>query len=198
MSNRAWLVLSATVVVLILVGTAWTWYQDYKAIEERYERVERRIDSFLPKERGVQAIQQFREELPWIKVTLIRRNADDPENAYTMIRVGNHHEFKLPPGAFDEADVEGTKRRLEQYDEVFARVRDAIAATWARMGNNPEAKGDIRIPRPKGLKVPHGDVVRVLDTFIQVGLTDVKFEGAPAPMPTAGGGGSVTGETDER
>ena len=60
------------------------------------------------------------------------------------------------------------------------------------MGNNPEAKGEIKTPRPKGLKVPHGDVIRVLSTFIKVGVSDVKFEGAPAPMPQAGGGGIVT------
>ena len=158
----------------------------------KFKSVERRIDSFLPKDRGIQATQQFVEELPMVTVKLFRRNMDDPDNAYTLIRLGNHYECKLPKGDFDEKDIEGTKRRLEEYDKVFEGLRNAIAATWRKMGNNPDAKGEIKTPRPKGLKVPHGDVVRVLDTFIQIGLTDVKFEGAPAPMPTAGGGGSVT------
>ena len=91
----------------------------------------------------------------------------------------------------DRRGAQDEERRAE-YDKKFAEIRAAISDIWNKMGRNPEAKGEIKTPRPKGLKVPHGDVVYVLDSFIQVGLTDVKFEGAPAPLPQAGGGGLVT------
>jgi len=159
----------------------------------KFKAVDRRIDSALPKDRGIQATQQFVEELPMITVKLFRQNMDDPntDNQNTTIKVGNNYRFELPNGVWD-GTVEGDRERQEEYDKIFEEVEAAIRDTWSKMGNNPDAKGEIKTPRPKGLKVPHGDVIRVLSTFIQVGLEDVKFEGAPAPMPEAGGGGMVT------
>jgi len=158
----------------------------------KFKAVDRRIDSALPKDRGIQATQQFVEELPMITVKLFRQDMDTPEIAHTTIKVGNSYRFELPPG--DWAGLKGQEEedRQKEYDQVFEDVEKAIRETWGKMGNNPDAKGEIKTPRPKGLKVPHGDVVRVLSTFIQVGLEDVKFEGAPAPLPEAGGGGMVT------
>ena len=159
----------------------------------KFKAVDRRIDSALPKDRGIQATQQFVEELPMITVKLFRQNMDDPntDNQWTTVKVGNNYRYELPKGVWD-GTVEGDRERQEEYDKIFEQVESAIRETWSKMGNNPEAKGEIKTPRPKGLKVPHGDVIRVLSTFIKVGLEDVKFEGAPAPMPEAGGGGMVT------
>jgi len=159
----------------------------------KFKAVDRRIDSALPKDRGIQATQQFVDELPMITVKLFRQNMDDPnpDNQNTTIKVGNNYRFELPNGVW-EGTLDADRDRQEKYDKVFKDVEAAIRETWEKMGNNPEAKGEIKTPRPKGLKVPHGDVIRVLSTFINVGLGDVKFEGAPAPMPEAGGGGMVT------
>jgi len=159
----------------------------------KFKAVDRRIDSALPKDRGIQATQQFVDELPMITVKLFRQNMDDPDTSkqWTTIKIGNNHRFELPKGVWAGKAESDAKRQVE-YDEIFTKVEAAIRETWAKMDNNPEAKGEIKTPRPKGLKVPHGDVIRVLSTFINVGLQDVKFEGAPAPMPQAGGGGAVT------
>ncbi len=157
----------------------------------KFKAVDRRIDSALPKDRGIQATQQFVDELPMITVKLFRQNMDVPEEAWTTIKVGNNFRRELPKGEWAGTQKEDTERQ-EEYDRIFAEVEIAIRDTWAKMNHNPEAKGEIKTPRPKGLKVPHGDVIRVLSTFIQVGLKDVKFEGAPAPLPQAGGGGMVT------
>ena len=159
----------------------------------KFKAVDRRIDSALPKDRGIQATQQFVDELPMITVKLFRQNMDDPntDNQWTTIKVGNNFRRELPKGTWAGTQKEDDERQ-EEYDKIFDEVEVAIRDTWARMNHNPEAKGEIKTPRPKGLKVPHGDVIRVLSTFIKVGLADVKFEGAPAPMPEAGGGGMVT------
>ena len=167
----------------------------------KFKAVDKRIDSALPKDRGIQATQQIVDELPMITVKLFRQNMDDPNpnNRWTTVKVGNDFRRELPKGVWTASNkpdqVQGSmsdEDRQTEYDRVFNEVRGAITDTWNRMERNPEAKGEIKTPRPKGLKVPHGDVIRVLSTFIQVGITDVKFEGAPAPMPEAGGGGTVT------
>jgi biopolymer transport protein ExbD len=162
----------------------------------KFKSVDRRIESYLPKDRGIQATQQFVEELPMVTVKLFRRNIEDadPDNDFTRIRVGNDFTFELMQGDWtgEALGADGDIKREENADQIFEKVEAAIRQIWGRMGNNPEAKGEIKTPRPFGLKVPHGDVIRVLDAFITVGLEDVKFEGAPAPLPTAGGGGSVT------
>jgi hypothetical protein len=49
-------------------------------------------------------------------------------------------------------------------------------------------KGEIETPPPKGAAVPHGDVMRILDSFLEAGVTDVNFGGAPAPLPKKAGG----------
>ena len=159
----------------------------------KFKAVDRRIDSALPKDRGIQATQQFVDELPMITVKLFRQNMEDPDtdNQWTTVKVGNNYRFELPKGVWANEAIKDRERQ-EEYDKIFADIEIAIRETWAKMDNNPEAKGEIKTPRPKGLKVPHGDVIRVLSTFITVGVSDVKFEGAPAPMPEAGGGGMVT------
>jgi len=155
----------------------------------KFKTVDKRIDSFLPKDCGIVVDNQMKEEVPTVSVKLFRRNMSDPENAQTIIRVGNHHTFALPKGDWDDKDVE---LRLQEYDRTFSGVRAAIAETWRMMDNDPETRGEIKTPRPKGLQVPHGDVMRVLDTFIDIGLRNVDFEGTAAPMPVPGGGGFAT------
>jgi hypothetical protein len=150
----------------------------------KFKAVDRRIDSALPKDRGIQATQQFVDELPMITVKLFRQNMEDPntDNQWTTIKVGNSHRFELPKGVW-AGEVIADRKRQDEYDKIFVDVEIAIRETWAKMDNNPEAKGEIKTPRPKGLKVPHGDVIRVLSTFNNVGLSDVKFEGAHTRSP---------------
>ena len=158
----------------------------------KFKSVDRRLDSLLPKKVGITESFVPEDEAPNLTVKLFRRNVDDPDRAYTLMRVGNHYECKLPAGDFDEKDVSGTQARLTEYDRVFAELHRVIGTTWARMGHNPDVKAVIKTPRPTGFRVPHGDVVRVLDTFVDVGLTQVGFEGTRAPLPSRGG--YVTGD----
>ena len=72
---------------------------------------------------------------------------------------------------------------------VRARERWAIASAWAQQGKNPEISGEIKTPFPKGQAVPHGGVMKVLDSFLAAGITQVNFEGAAAPQMRKEGGG---------
>ena len=49
-------------------------------------------------------------------------------------------------------------------------------------GNATQLKGEIVAPPPWGGAVPHGDVVALMDLFIQAGVSDVNFEGAMWPL----------------
>ena len=151
----------------------------------KFKTVEERIETALPKDRGIQATQQFVDDLPLITVKLFRENIGDKDNAYTIIRIGNKYTINLPKGEWTgEAKEDAAKQVL--YDAEMRKVVAAIADIWGQQGNNPEIKGEIKTPRPKGTSVPHGDVVRVLDAFLEVGVTDVKFEGTPPPLPEGG------------
>ena len=64
----------------------------------KFKTVDRRIESQLPKDRGLQATQQFVDELPMLTVKLFRRDqevkdAEDKSLAFTRIRVGKKIEY---------------------------------------------------------------------------------------------------------
>ena len=83
----------------------------------------------------------------------------------------------------DEAKANG---KIEDgRDAKFHEIAGIIAALYRQ---NPKLKGEIETPPPKGAAVPHGDVMRILDSFLEAGVTDVNFGGAPAPLPKKAGG----------
>lgn len=154
----------------------------------KFKSVDQRIETELPKDRGIAMTEQFVEELPMITVKLFRVNREDPANAFTRIRVGQNYTFELPKGEWNSLEGEQEEAMELAYENVFANVTNAIKTLWAAQGENAEIKGEIKTPRPSGESVPHGDVIKVLDSFMQAGLDDVKFEGAPPPNPGATGG----------
>ncbi len=177
---------SVAVLIVVVGGAAvlTRWISDDREMGERYEVFEERIDALLPKGPGIQAVPQPQAETePRIVVRLVREKADDPAEAFTRIVVGERQTFDLPKGDFDPDDPEGDEARLSIYDPIFEQVAAAIGECWAASGNDPAVRAEISIPRPKGLDVPHGDVIRVLDTFIQAGILNVVFKGAPSPPP---------------
>ena len=55
----------------------------------KFKTVDQRIQSELPKDRGIQATSSFVDDLPTLKVKLFRRNMDNKAEAFTRVRVGN-------------------------------------------------------------------------------------------------------------
>jgi hypothetical protein len=159
----------------------------------RFSAPEYRIESQLPKDRGLAATPQFVSDLQAIKVKLFRKDKDQGEKAWTKIKVGNDWETRLPDGVWT-GKAEKDAGRLAEYEKVYAQLTAKIKEEWAKQDNSPDVKGEIAAPPPDGGAVPHGDIVRVLDVFLTLGLTQVNFEGQMAPMSISeGGSGAATG-----
>jgi biopolymer transport protein ExbD len=156
----------------------------------KFKSVDRRIQSELPKDRGIRATSEIPEEKPMLTVKLFREDMQT-QQPFTRIRIGNRIALDGPKGdwAGDLGNQDDT--RQDKQDALKAQVVAAIRGLWDQMGKNPETKGEIKTPPPFGQGVPHGDVMLVLDAFIEAGVTDVQFEGAMPPAFVAGQGGVI-------
>ena len=136
----------------------------------KFKSVDSRIDSSLPKDVGPDPRVVVVEETPRVVVKLFRERHETPDDAYTRLRVGNRWTADLPAGEAPE-----TRR------SVLAALAEELGAVYELMG--VDAKGEIKTPLPKGAAVPHGDVIAVLNAFLEAGVEQVSFEGAPSPLP---------------
>jgi biopolymer transport protein ExbD len=155
----------------------------------KFKSVAHRIESELPKDRGIQAIQQSVTDLPMLTVKLFRKNVGQAQEAFTRVRVGQDYTIDLPAGEWS-GETDKDLPREKEYAKQVEQVISAIQRIWAAQNNNPEVKGEIKTPSEAvgaGSAVPHGDVVRILDAFLRAGITDVKFEGSMSPLPVTGG-----------
>ena len=138
----------------------------------KFKSVDRRIDSALPRSVGPRPIAVFVDETPRIVVKLFRERHETPDRAYTRLRVGNRWTADLP-----------SRGTAVARDAVFAALAEELRTVRGLAG--AEAEGEIKTPLPKGAAVPHGDVMAVLDAFLQAGVETISFEGAPSPLPTS-------------
>jgi hypothetical protein len=138
----------------------------------RFTSPDERIDASLPRHLGGARTLEFHDEVS-LKVKLFRVNPTDPERAFTRIRVGNTWTLDVPS-------------RGEGVEAAWRSVSEELRAQHGRIagggpGGDAAVRGAIAVPPPHGGLVPHGDVVRVLDAFLQADLRDVSFEGTHAP-----------------
>jgi biopolymer transport protein ExbD len=146
----------------------------------RFKSLDYRIESALPKDRGLQATPEMKTDIPAIKVLLFRVNEDDKVNAYTKIKVAGQ-EYKFAPDKWTgnrAADMRMEDERDKRYGGIQARIAELYR-------QNKEFKGEIETPLPSGAAVPHSDVIRVLDCFLGVGIKEVNFVGTPQPVPSS-------------
>ena len=149
----------------------------------KFKTVDRRIDAMLPKNVGMDISPEETPDEQKIKVKVFRRDVSDPERAYTLVKVDNDKQFKLPAGWRGRAKEGERPARLEQYDTVVRAVQAEVSRRLAIYGGDPlQIKGEIVAPLPRGGAVPHGDVVSMLNVFLREGITNVKFEGTPTPL----------------
>jgi hypothetical protein len=147
----------------------------------RFKSMDYRIESALPKDRGVESTPQMVPPIPAIKVSLFRLDADDKDKARTKIKVGTTYETILPVYHWTGNrvdDIATEKLRDEKYAIIAQTIKNLAKS-------NPEFKGEIDTPQPSGAFVPHADVIRVLDCFLESKITEVNFVGAPSPLPRA-------------
>ena len=146
----------------------------------KFKTIDRRIDSQLPKDRGIEVSRNRPVDEAKVKVKLFRRNRGEA-NAFTRIRIDNSHTFDLPVGGWD-VDETAAEQRMHAQDQAFAQIAAVVRAKFEALGgSSADVSGEIVAARPSGSAVPHGDIMRVLDTFMIVGIEKVKFEGTPAP-----------------
>ncbi len=147
----------------------------------KFKTIDQRIESMLPKKKGLAATPDPVEDEDKIKLKVFRRDIAHEDRAYTLVRVDNAAQFKLPAGW--KGRGKETPQRLRQYDKTIASVQEEIRKRLAIYGNDPDAvKGEIVAPPPRGGSVPHGDVVALLDTFLRLDMTNVEFEGQMTPL----------------
>src|SRR5205085_3727420 len=139
----------------------------------RFKSLDYRIESQLPKDRGIQATPQIVADIPAIKVSLFRQNEEDDSKAYTKIKIaGQEYNEKV----YAWTGVRSTDMKYEdERDKFFAGIQAKIAEL-AKAGK--DLKGEIDTPLPKGASVPHADVIRILDCFLGAGIKEVNFVGS--------------------
>ena len=150
----------------------------------KFSGLDYRIESQLPRDRGINATNQIVEDIPSVKILLFRLDEDDVTKARTKIKVGGDYETTLPVYTWN-ADKAHNSEIEDQRDAEFRKIAAKIKQLYTL---NPKLKGEIETPPPKGAAVPHGDIMRILDSFLEAGVTEVNFGGAPAPLPKKLGG----------
>ena len=151
----------------------------------KFKTIDRRIESMLPKDRGLAPTPTFPEDFLKVKIKLFRRDMKDKEKAHTIIKIDNDRQiYKLPrawKGRLKE--LRDSPERVKKYDKVMRTVKSVVQRKMKAHGGNPEeVKGEIVAPPPKGGAVPHGDIIQVLDIFLDLDMIDVVFEGAATPL----------------
>lgn len=134
-----------------------------------FKSLDYRIESALPKNLGPRPTNVI-DTTSRLRVTLSRRDAEDPVKARTRVKFGAH-EWTLPP----------LSAPPHERDAMFASIRSRLAEMRAATG----WPGEIDSPPPTGGLVPHADAVGVLDAFLEAHINDVSFQGvAPLRAPT--------------
>ena len=147
----------------------------------KFKTIDRRIESMLPKKVGLDMKPAIADDEDKISVKVFRRDVRAKEKAYTLIKIDNAEQFRLPV-AWKGRSKESPER-IRAYDRVIASVSTVVRKRLAIYGGNPDlVKGEIKAPPPRGGSVPHGDVIALLDTFIANGMTNVWMEGQAAPL----------------
>jgi biopolymer transport protein ExbD len=133
----------------------------------RFKTLDWRIETQMPNV-GPNPVPQMTPILPHVKATLVRVDAGDLRKARTKLKLAGR-EWILP-------DLQTTP---DAEREAVFRTIEAELGRLRALG----VPGEIDTPEPTGIYVPHGDVIRVLDAFLEAKFEDVHFGGALAPMP---------------
>jgi hypothetical protein len=146
----------------------------------KFKTIDQRIEAMLPG-KGLDPTPRFVEDEPKIKLKVFRRDLENSAQAYTLIKLDNARQFRFPRGWKGRGKEQPA--RVRAYDAAIASITQAIRARVAANGGNPDLfQAEIVAPPPRGGAVPHGDVIALMDAFIDVGLVNVNFEGAATPL----------------
>ena len=179
------------IAMLLGVGVAVVAYElvlaarHVKETKERFHAIDARIEETLPEDVGSVPQPTFADDALTVRIRVFRRDMRDPEKAYTLIKIDNERQtYALPRGW--QGRLRETQDRSAAYDETLAQLKAVVRRKIAAHGGPAdEVKGEIIAAPPMGGAVPHGDIVQVLNVFLEVGMIDVVFEGAATPLTNA-------------
>ncbi len=146
----------------------------------KFKTIDERIDANMPKDYGPNRTQRPPPENPKVKLKVFRKNKADEASAYTLVKIDNTHRVPLPAGPWTGRQTADAPRH-RAYDTAITRVRAIVREKIAALGNDPDLFCEIVTPRPDGGAVPEGDVIRLVDALVEVGVTDIRFEGSSMP-----------------
>jgi len=168
--DRKTLIFAGAFAAIAIAGGSVWWRQTEQLVEERFSEVDRRIESMLPKDRGLAPTPTFPDDMLWIRIHLTRKMAGETQQVRTIVQFdGEEQAWVLPPPGRPD-DAVANEKRQAVLQSLRRRVRRALKAH----GGRPEsAKGEII----GGLDVPNADVIVALNVLLELSMTDVVFEG---------------------
>ena len=101
----------------------------------KFKTVDERLDANLPQDRGPPPTHVIPPETPKIKLKLFRKHKADPDAAYTLVKIDNTHQIRLPAGRGAGAGVRDTGR-LAREDRAFAKIGVILSAKRAAHGDD--------------------------------------------------------------
>lgn len=146
----------------------------------KFKTMDERIDASMPKDRGPFSSPITPMDTPKVKLKVFRKNKGDEVNAYTLVKIDSSHSVRLPSGSW-QGTAEDNRSRLAAYDKAIAKIRQVLVTKRDLLGRDPEMYAEIVAPKPDGGAVPEGDVIRLVDTLMDVGLSSIRFEGTSMP-----------------
>ena len=146
----------------------------------KFKTIDERLDASLPKTHGIENTNQRPPEAPKVKLKVFRKNKADESKAYTLVKIDNTHRIPLPAGTWKGLHADDSIRH-EAYDAAMARIRAVLEEKVALFKDDPDFYCEIVSPMPDGGAVPEGDVIRLVDSMVQLEVKDIRFEGASMP-----------------
>jgi biopolymer transport protein ExbD len=134
----------------------------------KFKSLDYRFESELPKNVGPHETSLPAEVVPRLSVALYRLDEIDPAKARTKMKFAGAEWIVPDVASYDERD--------KTFASLREKLRQVSRATSV-------FEGEIKTPLPSGAAVPHADVMKVLDAFIEAEIANVKFEGAASPLP---------------
>lgn len=92
-----------------------------------------------------------------------------------------------PADGSTTVDLPPSRASAQAHAGGHEHLRAAVARAF--QGARGERVAEVRAPPPSGLRVPAGDVVRVMGLLRAAGVSEIQLEGAAAPLARKDGGG---------
>lgn len=135
-------------------------------VSMKFKTLDMKINAFLPKDKGLAPTITKIEEKPKAVAVLKRQKGQ----TFTRIKFQN-----VEIGSTQTPDQ--AKTAWERLSQKAKAIRDNYTAGG---GAPDDVSGEV----DAAAHVPTGDVIRAVDAFIAVGITNVTFVGAPPPGGT--------------